>query len=343
MKRWETILFGLSSLAIVLVIGYKLHELDMPAARFVRSFNIEEVNRIGDMLAVAGKGLVIGGIFAILAGLGWWFGRMQLKEIGLRGFGAQVVVALVSQIMKHTIGRPRPRFTHGDEFLFGPSLAGGLDSFPSGHAINAFAAAAVVGWFIPRMRTTMFLFASLVAISRVVRGSHFPTDVYAGAVLGILIGSVIAAGFKRWGQKVVPTLIRTAVPTIVFVFLLIWVALHPVPPKQDQLLHLSIGGAVLLVGVLLRGMACVQKNVAWRWRSLGTMVLSLGVGIACGPWWAAALLFVALLPQLFTRRDALSGETATTLAWRREALAVSIAVLGVVVFYSAQGILPLAS
>ena len=56
MKRWEQVLFGVSSVAILLIIGFKLHELDMPTARFVRSFNIGIVNRIGDLIAVAGQG-----------------------------------------------------------------------------------------------------------------------------------------------------------------------------------------------------------------------------------------------------------------------------------------------
>ena len=73
MKRWEQLLFGVSSVAILLIIGFRLHELDMPTARFVRSFNIGIVNRIGDLIAVAGQGAVLTGLFVLVALVGWWW------------------------------------------------------------------------------------------------------------------------------------------------------------------------------------------------------------------------------------------------------------------------------
>ena len=80
MKRWEQVLFGVSSLAILLIIGFKLHELDMPTARFVRSFNIGIVNQIGDLMAVAGKGAVLTVLFVLVALVGWWLKHDRLKE-----------------------------------------------------------------------------------------------------------------------------------------------------------------------------------------------------------------------------------------------------------------------
>src|SRR5207237_992587 len=131
---------------------------------------------------------IIAGSFALIAVAGWWFERRRLKEIGFRGLAAQLAVTLVVHLLKHVVGRARPRFAHGDEFSWGPSLASGLDSFPSGHTINAFAAASVLGWYLPNFRTALLFVAGCVGVSRVVRGSHFPTDVYAAVILGVLIG-----------------------------------------------------------------------------------------------------------------------------------------------------------
>ena len=204
MKPWEQVVFGPIALTVLAAIGVKLHELDMPVARFVRSFDIDELNRIGDLVALPGQGVVVAGAFIVIALIGWrrqrdqlgpmavsragliewvrtwWPQRDQLTDIGVRGLLAQLSIAGAIQILKHLIGRPRPRFAHGDELVLGPSLDSGLDSFPSGHAANAFGAATVLAWFFPAVRVPLFLVAGLVAVSRVLRGSHFPTDVWAG-------------------------------------------------------------------------------------------------------------------------------------------------------------------
>ncbi|HEX9546832.1 MAG TPA: phosphatase PAP2 family protein, partial [Acidimicrobiales bacterium] len=232
MKPWERVVFGLIALTVLAAIGVKLHELDMPVARFVRSFDIDELNRLGDLVALPGQGVVVAGAFILIALIGWrrqrdqlasmtfsmagliervrtwWPQRDQLTDIGVRGLLAQLSVAGAIQILKHLIGRPRPRFAHGDELVLGPSLDSGLDSFPSGHAANAFGAATVLAWFFPAVRVPLFLVAGLVAVSRVLRGSHFPTDVWAGAVLGVVIGSMAAVGLKRWPNDALPDLLR---------------------------------------------------------------------------------------------------------------------------------------
>src|SRR3989454_909978 len=267
MKPWERVVFGLIALSVLAAIGVKLHELDMPVARFVRSFDIDELNRLGDLVALPGQGVVVVGAFALIALIGWrrqrdqlapmtfsmagliervrtwWPQRDQLTDIGARGLLAQLSVAGAIQILKHLIGRPRPRFAHGDELVLGPSLDSGLDSFPSGHAANAFGAATVLAWFFPAVRIPLFLVAGLVAVSRVLRGSHFPTDVWAGAVLGVVIGSMAAVGLKRWPSDALPGLLGTYVPVAVSTFAIFWVLLHPAPAWSQEIISLWAGSA----------------------------------------------------------------------------------------------------
>lgn len=57
-------------------------------------------------------------------------------------------------------------------------------SFPSGHTSAAFMVATLVGYFFPTLMIGLYVWAALVAFSRVVLGVHFPTDTLVGMVLG---------------------------------------------------------------------------------------------------------------------------------------------------------------
>src|SRR3989454_9179721 len=303
MKPWERVVFGLIALSVLAAIGVKLHELDMPVARFVRSFDIDGLNRLGDLVALPGQGVVVAGAFILIALIGWrrqrdqlapmtfsmagliewvrtwWPQRDQLTDIGVRGLLAQLSVAGAIQILKHLIGRPRPRFAHGDELVLGPSLDSGLDSFPSGHATNAFGAATVLAWFFPAVRFPLYLVAGLVAVSRVLRGSHFPTDVLAGAVLGVVIGSVVVVGLKRWPDDALPGLLRTGVPVVVSTFAILWVVLHPVPARSYEIISLGVGVALVLAGGFVRGLSWtyLEGEDKGPLRTVGRLLLIIGV------------------------------------------------------------------
>ena len=344
MKAWERAVFGLSALAILAAIGVKLHELDMPVARFVRSFDIDAVNYSGDLVAILGKGIVLAGLFLLIGLLGWGLKRERLRALGIRGLVAMAGVGAVSQLLKHLIGRPRPRFAHADEFFLSPSFASGLDSFPSGHTINIFGAATVIAWFAPILRVPLFLAAALVGLSRVVRGSHFPTDVFAGAVLGVLIGSLAAAGFKRWRDEALPGLLRTGVPIAVSLFLIVWIVLHPMPSWSLEITYLGAGAALVLAGGLLRGFTGSDGPL----RTAGSMALLLGIAVACGPWWGGLLLLAALVPMsLDGLRQEAPAMTPHPLfgnalpVWGREALAVGAALVAIAALRSVKGLIPL--
>lgn len=62
-------------------------------------------------------------------------------------------------------------------------------SFPSGHALNAFAAAALVALVFPVLALPMLALAASIGFSRVLFGLHWPSDVLVGAVVGTAIGT----------------------------------------------------------------------------------------------------------------------------------------------------------
>ena len=355
MKPWSRLLFSLSSLAILATIGITLHELDMPVARFVRSFDIQEINRLGDILAIPGQGAVITGVFLIIGFFGWRVGRDRLKVMAVRSLIALLAATAVTQLLKHLIGRPRPRFAHADEFTLGPSLVSGLDSFPSGHTLNAFGAATVLAWFMPRLRAPVFLIAGLVGLSRVLRGSHFPTDVFGGAVLGVLIGSLAATGLKRWWEDALPALIRIGVPITVSIFMVIWIILHPMLSWSNEMWHLYAGVTLILVGMLTLERGTVRDraqdtNGGDHLRRAGVLAMMLGVAVATGPWWIAGLLLVALIPTGLAEApgafppapDHGDGRSGWVLHGRtRQALVVGAVLLAIAAIRSMKGVLPL--
>jgi len=95
-----------------------------------------------------------------------------------------VCTAVYKWLKKRTL-RPRP-------FEVNPHIVCGakpLDqfSFPSGHTLHAVAFTAVAGWYFPGLLWLLVPFSSLVALSRVTLGLHYPSDVVAGAALGAVI------------------------------------------------------------------------------------------------------------------------------------------------------------
>lgn len=120
---------------------------------------------------------------AVMVRIGYLF-----VAIGLPGLFASVV--------KNMIGRRRPNLggisdaTIFEPFHWTPTFA----SLPSGHATTAFAALAAIASLWPRGRTVLLIYALLIATSRVVVTAHYPTDVAASAVVGI-VGVLL---IRRW-------------------------------------------------------------------------------------------------------------------------------------------------
>ena len=61
-------------------------------------------------------------------------------------------------------------------------------SFPSGHSITAFAVALAMGLFYPSLLVGLLFCAASIAVSRIVLGMHFLSDVAAGSAIGALLG-----------------------------------------------------------------------------------------------------------------------------------------------------------
>ena len=103
-------------------------------------------------------------------------------------FFAVLVPALVGDVLKWIVGRGRP-FVGGEGNVFNFRHFGGTEafaSFPSGHANTAFALAFAVSALWPQARPVMLVYAVAIALSRLVLLAHHPSDVVAGALVGVI-------------------------------------------------------------------------------------------------------------------------------------------------------------
>lgn len=122
--------------------------------------------------------------YALIALLPLMFGREALAAslhmllIGLIG------LALYKYLKSHLV-RERPYITRGTITLGTAPLD--QYSFPSGHTLHAVSFTLIALSYYPQLWWLLVPFASLVALSRVVLGLHYPTDVAAGAALGALL------------------------------------------------------------------------------------------------------------------------------------------------------------
>lgn len=109
-------------------------------------------------------------------GFGHWFFMLLLQ--------AFVIERSCYFVLKNVLKRNRPFRTMTIKNQVNPS---DQFSFPSGHTSAAFLFAVIVSHAVPVLLLPLIFWASLVGLSRVVLGVHYPTDILAGAAMGSCI------------------------------------------------------------------------------------------------------------------------------------------------------------
>ena len=100
-----------------------------------------------------------------------------------------LTTSLVNTLLKYAVQRERPPtvILDPEPLMEVPTTS----SFPSGHTSSSFACAFVLSRLAPRLTVPLFVLATLIGVSRIYVGVHYPLDVLAGAVLGILVATAL--------------------------------------------------------------------------------------------------------------------------------------------------------
>lgn len=139
------------------------------------------MSRLGD--GVFWYAMLLG--ILLVQGEAAWLPVLHIVVTGLLG-------TLIYKWLKGKTLRPRPYQVLQDVWLTGKPLD--YFSFPSGHTLHATAFTCMTLAYYPSLAILVIPFCMMVAISRVVLGLHYPSDVLAGAVIGVAL-SIVSTQF----------------------------------------------------------------------------------------------------------------------------------------------------
>jgi len=138
---------------------------------------------------------------------GAMFSRQLLRASGwaLLTF---LIAGAAANIIKVLVHRARPWVTTPPPEAWSDYLRmSEFQSFPSGDSTTIFALAVIFGAWFAKLRVPLLVTAVAVAVSRILVGSHYPSDIAAGALLGIVVGQFVRyVAQRRCSQACASTL-----------------------------------------------------------------------------------------------------------------------------------------
>ncbi len=162
--------------------------------QFIASSDHKLMRRINNWSAP--RWVRLGALAATRSGDGWlWYliglcillfgGETRFTAVAAAGSAAIVGIALF-KVLKKISGRKRP--CEIEPHCWARLLPPDQFSFPSGHTITACSVAVALGAFYPLLIPFLAFCAFCIAISRILLGMHFLSDVVAGALIGTGLG-----------------------------------------------------------------------------------------------------------------------------------------------------------
>ena len=139
------------------------------------------------------------------------YGDLKWKLACASGLAAAAVAMITNQVISHVWERPRPFVTH-QAFTHLLSAPSPDPSFPSDHAAVAFAIAFGVLAFSRRAGILFLAAATLISLSRIALGLHYPSDVLAGALVGWAAALLTITLGRFWVARLVAIVSRVSDP-----------------------------------------------------------------------------------------------------------------------------------
>jgi membrane-associated phospholipid phosphatase len=194
----------LSGVAIAVILG-AIEFLDRPAAFLAHTVSNNAILTTALIVGVFGSPIPYF-LISPLAFVYFKFQQMNAKRAHRAALimFASTVAPFIADMLKLVFGRSRPHLLfEKDVFVFRP-LTNSLDfsSFPSEHSAVAFAMAASFSILFPGYRPTFFFLATIVAVSRFVVGVHYPSDLIAGGMVGLLTVAILIPVLRRYRIEV---------------------------------------------------------------------------------------------------------------------------------------------
>ncbi len=174
----------------------QIYSIDKMIIFFIyKNLHNQILDTIMILFTILGNNSIIWIIIAILLML-----NKKTRKIGFITILALIISAILSEvILKNIIQRPRP----STDFPTVKLLINRLTSYslPSGHTTTSFAAAFVLSKYLKKYLLIFWTIATMIGLSRIYLFMHYPSDVLAGIVLGIICGKVACIIYDRTANE----------------------------------------------------------------------------------------------------------------------------------------------
>ena len=329
-----------------------LAHFDLPITKYVRSVT---THIPGDQLTVPwmaftsnwgdwiGQGWRLAFLSFLLLAIAWAFKKPSIKSVAIQTLIAHGIAALLANVLKHLIGRPRPKFVHSGDWQMSFSFVSGLDSFPSGHSTASFAVATVLARRFPLLGPIFLAVAIFVGLSRILRGSHFLTDVIGGAVIGTLSGCLATAPVRQWRVAIQDGLRYAAVGTS-GIFAVLWVLARPMEQGLEGILLIGLGISMVTAGLWFRRTLWFRQARAGNSRQSDISASLIMYGLAAittAPMVVSSVGFACMASWLYAmgRHDNFVQES-TGWSRIRESAVIGALTVAILILVDARAVLP---
>jgi membrane-associated phospholipid phosphatase len=161
------------------------------------------VRGLGALSEIADQAPSLAACGALLAA-GMVFGKPRIAEASARMLASVLVAAAMKSAVKNLVARTRPRvLLEEDRYevqTLGPD-GGDWHSFPSGHTAGAVAAARGLARAYPEAAMPAYGAAAIIGAVQIPRAKHYPLDVAAGAVIGVVAERLVEFATARFARS----------------------------------------------------------------------------------------------------------------------------------------------